>query len=245
MELTPEQTKKIKQAEGFLAHPNLPIADELSNINESLKKMAENAPEVKKVTIEGLTIIGQKGDKGDTGENGNDGERGEKGDTGDKGEKGEKGDRGETGIAGLPGDDGQNGKDGEKGENGSPDTGSQIIEKINADDTEGLIKKERIEGLDDAFKNVDRQISSIPRGGGGRASHGMKLKVLVPDGSTKTFSVPKSVTRFVIGSDFPNIYMENAGFTINTTSTQIVLTTDNAPSAGSQLLYVYSEVFNT
>lgn len=128
------------------------------------------------------------------------------------------------------------------------ETAEQIIDKINEDESEKKIKREKVEGLDDEFKRIDKSISSIPRGGGGgRASHSTKFYKLTPDGSTKIFSVPKSVTSIILMSDFPHVLFEGSanGFTINANRTQITLTTDNAPSVSSQLLYQYSEVFNT
>lgn len=126
------------------------------------------------------------------------------------------------------------------------DTGEQIIEKINSTDSEFKITKEHLD-IDDIIKQLERQISSIPRGGGGRASHSTKFYKLTPDGTTKTFSVPKSVTAIVLMSDFPHVLFEGSanGFTINNTRTSITITTDTAPSVGSQLLFQYSEYFNS
>ena len=81
--------------------------------------------------------------------------------------------------------------------------------------------------------------------GGFRASNATKFYKLTPNGSNKTFTVPKSVASILHCSDFPHVLYEGAGFTINATRTQIVLTTDNAPSEGSQLIYQYSSMFNT
>lgn len=72
--------------------------------------------------------------KGPQGECGPEGPRGPIGPTGPQGIPGMKGDRGEAGPAGRDGRDGrdgQDGKDGKDGKDGSPDTGDQIIEKIN------------------------------------------------------------------------------------------------------------------
>jgi len=123
------------------------------------------------------------------------------------------------------------------------DTGEEIIEKINEDESEKRIKREKVEGLDDAFNNVNERISSISRGGA-RSNNSTKFYPLTADGSTKIFSVPKSVASIVLMSDFPHILFENNGFTLNATRTQLTLTVDNAPSLGSQLLYQYSSMFN-
>lgn len=122
-----------------------------------------------------------------------------------------------------------------------PDTGEQIIGKIN--ESEGLINHERIEGWEELGKSFDKKLSSIPRGGG-RSNNSTKFYPLTADGVKKVFTVPKSVASIVLMSDFPNILFEGSGFTINGPRTQITLTITNAPSSGSQLLYQYSSMFN-
>ena len=77
--------------------------------------------------VKTLSFKGEKGEKGETGETGPQGESikgnvGERGPVGDKGVKGDKGDKGLDGINGI---------DGINGSSGSPDTGDQIIEKLN------------------------------------------------------------------------------------------------------------------
>lgn len=161
--------KKIQKMVSFEKEPLLGIISELSDVNENLEKVASKAmpemkmPEVQKVSIEGaevITIKGEKGDKGDIGD------KGETGDQGIDGLNGKDGKNGTDGRDGIDGVDGDNGKDGIDGKGGSPDNGEQIIEKINNDKSEKLIKKEKVEGLDEAFKEVDTKINSIPRGGG-------------------------------------------------------------------------------
>ncbi len=41
-----------------------------------------------------------------------------------------------------------------------PQSGTEVIEKINSDETEGLIKRERVEGLDDEFKRIEGKITT-------------------------------------------------------------------------------------
>ena len=72
-----------------------------------------------------------------------------------------------------------------------------------------------------------------------------KYHKLTPDGSTKTFSVPKSVTSIVFMSDFPHVLFENYGFTLNAQRTYLTLSVENAPSTNSQLVYSYSPMFGT
>lgn len=57
--------------------------------------------------------------------------KGPKGDKGDRGEAGNDGKNGLNGLNGLDGRDGMNGRDGQNGQDGSPDTGIDIVKKIN------------------------------------------------------------------------------------------------------------------
>lgn len=124
------------------------------------------------------------------------------------------------------------------------ETPNDVIDTINKADN--FIDKERVEGFDGIIKGLEDKISSIPRGGGAapRSNNSTKFYPLTADGSTKIFTVPKSVASIVLMSDFPHILFEGSGFTINGTRTQITLTVDNAPALGSQLLYQYSSQFN-
>jgi len=124
-----------------------------------------------------------------------------------------------------------------------PNLGTQIRDSLQKLTGEKRLDRSAIKGLDSALKRV-AEIKSRSVIGGSRSNNSTKFYPLTPDGSNKTFSVPKSVASIVLSSDFPTVLMENKGFTINATRTQIVLTTDNAPSLGSQLLYQYSSMFN-
>jgi hypothetical protein len=253
--------KKVEKLARLADDPSKTIFDELQEVKEEIKGAV---PGELKVEIKGAEVVTIKGEQGEVGPEPSDerlrgiiiplipepieGRPGEKGEKGDKPVAGVDYPIPENGKDGIDGRDGESivGPPGAPGKDGSPDTGEQIIEKIN--EAEGLIKKEKIEGLDEAFDSVSRQISSIPRGGGGsRSKNSSKFYDLSSqtDGVTKSFLVPKSVGAVLFGSDFPSVYMEGNGFTINATRTQITLTTDNAPSTGSQLLFLYTEMFNT
>lgn len=126
----------------------------------------------------------------------------------------------------------------------SPD---EIRNKLELLQGEERLDKSAIKGLDDELNNLKTLISSKNTGRGAfktnNATQFYDLSTQT-DGSTKVFAVPKSVSSIVIGSDFPTILMENNGFTLNATRTQLTLTTENAPSQGSQLLYQYTSMFN-
>ncbi len=99
-------------------------------LSNKLDEVKNSFPKEMKVSIEGAEIIaikgekGEKGDKGDIGGNGKDGRDG-------KNIKGDRGVKGDAGKDGRDGVNGMNGKDGRDGKDGSPDTGEQIIEKLN------------------------------------------------------------------------------------------------------------------
>jgi len=121
------------------------------------------------------------------------------------------------------------------------ETPETIKDKLESLKEEARLDKSAIKGLEDMINRLENRISSIPRGGSARASHSTKFYKLTPDGSTKIFSVPKSVTSIVLMSDFPHVLFEGSanGFTINGARSQITLT-----STSSQLLYQYSTFFN-
>lgn len=248
MELNEEQTKLIEFLKKAEIHQLLPVLDVLEEISRNIKAVAEKEipmqerPEVQKISIEGISVVTIKGKDGKDGADST--IPGPKGEIGLVGKDGKNGKDGRDGIDGMNGLDGKDGLNGEDGKDGSPDTGEQIIDKIN--EAEGLIKRERVEGLDELEKDLNIKISSIPRGGGGRPNNATKMYPLTANGVTKIFSVPKSVSSVVFCSDnLPSPLMENNGFTINATRTQITLTSENAPSYGAQLLYLYTSVFNT
>ncbi len=66
---------------------------------------------------------------------------------------------GKEGPVGPVGAIGPAGPMGAAGKDGSPDTGEQIVEKING--SEATIKKERVEGLLDAIRNIAHGVASV------------------------------------------------------------------------------------
>ncbi len=72
---------------------------------------------------------------------------------------------GEKGEDGNDGNDGIDGKDGKDGLDGSPDTGDQIVQKIN--EADALISKDAIEGLADLEKAVKEKTGNTTRIGWG------------------------------------------------------------------------------
>lgn len=127
--------------------------------------------------------------------------------------------------------------------------GTQIRDALELLQGEERLDKSAVKGLDEIEKKLNERIDRIPTGrsaGGFRASHYTAYFPLTPDGTTKIFTVPKSIYAVVHGSDFPHIYFESAtgGFTLNSTRTQLTFNTVEAPTANSQLVFAYSKVFN-
>ena len=132
-------------------------------------------------------------------------------------------------------------------ENNIPKLGIPIRDSLELLQGEDRLDRKAIKGLDELEKQLGAKIDAIPRGGGGGGlmRGATKYYKLTPNGSTKIFDVPKSTTAIVFGSDFPHFWFENTGYTINASRTQITLTSDDAPSTGSQLVYSYSPMFGS
>ena len=104
-----------------------------------------------------------------------------------------------------------------------------------------------IKGLADLEKRLTDRINAIPRGMAPRSNNSPMFTDLssLTDGSTKTFTVPKNLGGIVIGSDFPTVLMEGNGFSVNAPRNQITITATNAPSQGSQLVFIGKSLFNS
>jgi hypothetical protein len=187
--LDPKQKKKLQKIAKVVDEGEFAIVEHLFEIEE---KIEAEIPSIKDV------ISRVKGDKGDQGNKGETGERGEKGERGEsivgpQGPKGEKGDRGDQGLRGEKGEDGvaTDGKDGKDGRDGSPDTGKDIVDKINALEIEPdlQIGAEHIKGLDERIRNIAPKQGPI----GGIFGRDIVQDIDISsqlDGVTKTFNIP-------------------------------------------------------
>jgi hypothetical protein len=120
-----------------------------------------------------------------------------------KGEKGEKGERGDRGESGEKGEDsivpGPKGDPGEAGKNGSPDTGKEIVDKINdlpTDDEDLKIWVEHIKGWEDWMKWVKgefKKVVYVGTGGGG-ISHSPIHQAFSMDGIATTVTLSQAVS---------------------------------------------------
>jgi len=135
------------------------------------------------------------------------------------------------------GKDGEDGKDGKDGIDGRDGKDAEV-------DTKEIIKSV-IEEIDDKFKDIDKKISNIPRGG--MSSRYVHVPMVDDfsgdtDGATKSFTLskaPKSTTTMKVwGSDFPIILRSGTDFTV--TGKTLTLTDEvDAPSTGATLITEY------
>lgn len=210
------------------------------------------------VELKGVSVVTIKGDKGDTGDQGIPGKDGSdgadskvpgpKGDPGVDGTNGRdgkdskvpgpKGDRGDVGPAGVRGKDGLKGK---AGADGSPDTGEDILKKINKDKTT-LIKRDKVEGLDEIERRArTAEANSQWRGGGGSFVYAHDISASL-NGVLKTFTlVANAKVISVFASSFPGVFRPTTDYT--TTSSTITFTSEitaaSTLAAGQTVIILY------
>lgn len=221
-----QETKRVN-ADKFLNSIQI-IADEmifdfrqqiLQEIEEIKKRIFDDTEQAKQYILS-LTPI--KGDKGD------------RGDKGDKGERGLRGDRGEKGD---PGEQGLNGKSGKDGKDGSPDTGKEIIDKINSLEIRHDLQ------IDAAHIRNLREYIPKQIGGGIMRGGGASLEFEVPsgdiDGSNTVFTVAR-LPKTNLFLFFVNGQLLRSGGTDYTLSSRTV-TLNTAPPTGSIVQALYAK----
>ena len=262
-----EQLEKLKKLDEFLKKSevsnNLPLFEVLQDINKTLKIIAEKEmpempkmemPDTHRVEIAGAELVTIKGDKGEQGEMGPQGES----IVGPVGPKGMKGEKGDDGAIGPKGDDGISPSVAEISKATSEiltpllpkkdeiiseilEKGDKIIKAINSDESENLIKREKVEGLNEELT----AIRNLPRGAMGvRRIFQPKRDDFsaLTDGSTKIFYLSKAPIEdniiMVFGTDFPTILRPTIDFTI---ANKTLTLTDAvpAPNAGATLIVTY------
>lgn len=178
--LSPEQKKALRVAK-ILDKGEFAMVEELDAIDAEFEVIKDDISIVKEdltAKVDEALIIANETQKME----GKKGEQGIQGLKGDKGDKGIDGKNGKDGLNGLDGSDGKDGLDGKdgvdgingtNGKDGSSDTGEQIIDKINLDQT-SLIDFSKIdtEPFDRQFNAFKKDVLNIPRGGavGGSSS---------------------------------------------------------------------------
>ncbi len=260
-----ENLKKAKKLKTFIENKDLAFLDELELINENLKSIADK--EEKEITnplpveIKGAEIITIKGEKGDKPIAGIDYPIPKDGKT-------------PTDehlielikplipepIAGKDGRDGKNGigRNGTDGKDADPVMITQDVIKAlesmipKSETVEELAEKLNLQEALDKIASLEKEIKKVAGkipiiSGNGRSSHSTHFYDLSSQTNDilKVFAVPKNMAGVLFSSDSPTVLMEGNGFTLNATRTQLTITAQNAPSAGSQLLFSYTGVFNT
>jgi len=194
-------------------------------MGENLLEKYENLEELIDAKAQ-KKLIEMKGEKGEPGIPGKAGQsiQGPEGPIGTKGERGDKG----YFVIGPPG------PPGERGIDGSPDTGEEIVKKINILEivSEKQIDASHIKNLPKAERE-----RGIMRGGMEQIrSEDLSASL---DGSTKTFTLTLNIAAVIclIGSGSPIIYRQGPHFTVS--GNTITLTDDiTAPAQGEVLLAV-------
>lgn len=114
-------------------------------------------------------IQGEPGEQGGPGPEGPKGPRGLKGLKGPKGEKGEPGREGPRGPEGKKGTKGDKGDPGKPGKDGSPDTGKEIVEKVNDLEAKPLLQIDFIHIKNFPWHKLKKDDAEV--GWGGYGSH--------------------------------------------------------------------------
>lgn len=161
-ELTPENLKKAERYAQLTDDSQLVIMDAVDELEAKVEQYKQEIPDLDRVLASVRGEKGEKGDQGGQGEMGPEGPQGESivGPQGPRGPKGEKGDRGERGpkgasVVGPQGIQGPKGETGENGKDGSPDTGEDIVKKINDLD---VVPEKQIDAKH--IKNLDQHVES-------------------------------------------------------------------------------------
>ena len=241
----------------FAQNPELALLNELEEANDSLKVLTQDTG-TQKVVLEDVELITIKGEQGIQGEQGIAGEKGDvgpKGETGKTGERGAdgkdstvagpKGEQGEQGEMGLPGTDGVDGKD---GKDGSPDTGKEIVDKINElpIEDELQIGVEHIRGLIKELKDL-RKLASTQTfvGGSGGKGHIKPYDISSQlNGVLKTFNLPANWTVIsVVSTSFPNAFRPVIDYTFTPTTITFTseITASSTLASGQSVIVIYEE----
>lgn len=224
--LNEKQKETLENLQSFLEkseiNPNLPLVEELRAIRKSLEAIAQKEapeppkrPEVQKIKIEGLEVVTLKGDSlkyEDLTEVQKEELRGEEG----------------KDYILTPADKKEIAKSitvpivekiiekteviheqpivtNEVKEVAVAESGEQIVDKIN--EAEGLIKKERVEGMEEMNKDISNlKARPIGKGGGRKVTYIKRYNLSSQlDGVTKAFLLPPDTIEVVgvFGSQFP------------------------------------------
>lgn len=235
--------------------------DGISNSLDALVAKEMAFPEVQKVSLEGIKVVTIKGDKGETPTKeellslikplipdpipGNDGITPTKKELQalikpliPKPIPGKDGNDSKVpGPRGLPGKDGV----GKPGKDGSPDTGEEIIQKINKDKSDSLISKDKVEGLAD-IESMARTADANARSFGNTGSYVYDYDFSsLLDGVTKTFTLPANAKVVLVSLSSIPVLRKTTDYTTTASSitftSEINASTDLASGQSGILLY--------
>lgn len=199
----------------------------MARIAASLQVIAEKeATYPEQIKIEGVAML--KGEKGDPstvpGPEGPPGPPGMASKVpGPKGDPGPKGEDSQVpGPQGPPGKPGPKGAPGKPGADGSPDTGEEIIQKINNDTSDRLVRKGKVEGLEELETRVRTTEANTRSFNSGSFVYAQDLSASL-NGVLKTFTlVPNAKVILAFCSSTPGVMRPLVDYT--TTGSTITFT---------------------
>lgn len=203
---------------------------------KAIEDVLANEELLKQLALEAASYIplpenGTDGAQGPQGPKGEKGERGEAGPQGPRGERGERGEKGEKPLAGidyiLP-------SDGKDGKDGSPDSGAQIVQKVNnlPIEPEFQIDARHIKNLPET--KASKESTALHRGGL-KIIWNVELEGDIDDVNT-VFTIPASQptpkdNRFIISARGVLKDVDNGDFTVSNNNRTITFA--DAPPTGS------------
>jgi len=180
----------------------LGIATEIVNIEEKVDavdtRVTKDITDIRQIALDTQKMEGVKGETGDNGTNGVNGINGTDGKDGTNGTKG---------IDGKNGDNGEDGLDGLDGKDGSPDTGEQVIEKIETFKDDELVFKSDL-------KKIKPQVVPVSHGGVNALKVNNAIEVHKINLSSSDFAVTNSGHEVDV-SIKPDTYVPYTGATAN------------------------------
>lgn len=130
MSLTKREQQKLDRLLKLRTDAEIALFDEVQEAMDEVEEAKQRTEQAIEKTEETKQVVEELRNYVDNHLIGPEGPRGKQGERGPKGEKGDRGEAGKPGKDGK-GKDGRDGIDGLDGKDGSPDTGAEIVEKIN------------------------------------------------------------------------------------------------------------------
>lgn len=141
--------------------------------------------------------------------------------------------------------DGRDGRDGKPGRTPTKNEILEIVKPLLPEEKE--LEVEKVKGLRGILNELSNRLTSLAsrraKGGGGGGSTVITSDLSSQlDGSTKTFTVTKTIgtSLILVGSQFPTILRPTVDYTNSQTSITLASGVD-APASGQTLIFVYIE----